>query len=388
MITDQASEFGYLVKYELTSGQFSEVAKENWDISNAFFSHRGKYLVYNFNEDGKNQYRISNVDTKATVELPEIQSGSQSGLKISDDEEHLLLYVSNGQTPRDLYYYDMKGVKPKPLTHSLNSEINPQHLVNGEVVRFTSFDGVEIPGIFYRPRQASESNRCPALVWVHGGPGGQSRIGYRALIQYLVNHGFVVYAINNRGSSGYGKSFQQLDDQKHGEGDLDDCVASKKMLINTGFVDPDRIGIIGGSYGGYMVCAALAFRPEEFQVGVDIFGVTNWHRTVQNIPPWWEAQRKALEKEMGNFDDLEYFRKISPLFHAENIVKPLMVLQGANDPRVLQVESDEMVQAVRKNGVPVEYVVFDDEGHGFRKKKNQQRGFQAILQFCQEHLAR
>jgi dipeptidyl aminopeptidase/acylaminoacyl peptidase len=135
-----------------------------------------------------------------------------------------------------------------------------------------------------------------------------------------------------------------------------------------------------------MVLAGLAFRPEEFAVGVDIFGVANWYRTVQSIPPWWEARREALETEMGSFDDEEYFRSISPLFHAANIVKPLIVLQGSNDPRVLKVESDEMVEAVRKNGVPVEYVIFEDEGHGFEKKANQERGYEAILKFLDQYL--
>ena len=157
-------------------------------------------------------------------------------------------------------------------------------------------------------------------------------------------------------------------------------------MIDFDLKPTDRIGIIGGSYGGYMVCAALAFRPDAFDVGVDIFGVTNWHRTVKNIPPWWEAQRKALEKELGDFDDEEYFKSISPLFHASNMKKPLMVLQGANDPRVLQVESDEMVEAVRANGVSVEYLVFPDEGHGFRKKENQLNGYKGILDFCDKYL--
>ncbi|MEM7314062.1 MAG: alpha/beta fold hydrolase, partial [Planctomycetota bacterium] len=380
--TDKDSEFRYLMKRELASGDTSPVAKVEWDISNAFFSHGGKYFGYSFNEDGKTQYRVFDHATNTPIKLPEIEGGSIGGLTMSDDEQHVKMYASSGRMPSDLFYYNWTDAQPKQLTRSLNAEINPDHLVNGKVVRFKSFDGTEIPGILYTPQNASPENKRPALVWVHGGPGGQSRLGYRALIQYLVNHGYVIYAINNRGSSGYGKTFQQMDDQKHGEGDLDDCVQSKQMLINTGVVDPDRIGIIGGSYGGYMVCAALAFRPEEFEVGVDIFGVTNWHRTVQSIPPWWEAQRKALEKELGDFDNLDYFKKISPLFHADKIVKPLMVLQGANDPRVLKVESDEMVEAVKKNGVPVEYIVFDDEGHGFRKKKNQHRGYKAILEFC------
>ena len=151
----------------------------------------------------------------------------------------------------------------------------------------------------------------------------------------------------------------------------------------------DKIGIIGGSYGGYMVLAALAFQPDAFSLGVDIFGVANWLRTLQSIPPWWEAYREALYKEMGNPEtDEAYLRSISPLFHAGQISKPLLVLQGANDPRVLKVESDEIVEAVRQNNVPVEYIVFDDEGHGFSKKNNRITGYKAILTFLDQHFGR
>jgi dipeptidyl aminopeptidase/acylaminoacyl peptidase len=204
--------------------------------------------------------------------------------------------------------------------------------------------------------------------------------------QYIINRGYVVYAINNRGSSGYGKTFNHLDDQKHGEGDLSDCVHSKKMLIETGYVDENKIGIIGASYGGYMTLAAMTFRPEEFAVGVDIFGVSNWLRTLQNIPAWWESYRKALEEEMGDFEDEEYLKSISPLFHADKVIKPLIVLQGANDPRVLQVESDEIVAAVKKNNIPVEYIVFEDEGHGFRKNENKEEAYEKIVQFLDTYL--
>jgi dipeptidyl aminopeptidase/acylaminoacyl peptidase len=178
-----------------------------------------------------------------------------------------------------------------------------------------------------------------------------------------------------------------LDDQAHGKGDLDDCVSAKDFLISTGYIDENKIGIIGGSYGGYMVMAALAFRPEDFEVGVNIYGVTNWIRTLKSIPPWWEAAKLSLYKEMGNPETQEdYLYNISPLFHAKNIVKPVMVLQGANDPRVLQIESDEMVAAVRNKGVVAEYIVFEDEGHGFVKKENQIKGYGAILQFLDNYL--
>ena len=386
MTTDRESEFLYLIQQDLESGKRETVFQTDWDVSGAGYSKHGKFLAIAVNQDAQTTYKLFETAGMKPVDLPKIEGASLASLTIADNEDRFAMYATSGKMPRDLFYLDLSSENPRQLTQSLNADIESDHLVDGEVVRFKSFDGVEVPGILYKPHQASKSNPVPALVWVHGGPGGQSTLGYRALIQYMVNHGYCIYAINNRGSSGYGKTFQQMDDQKHGEGDLDDCVASKKMLIATGFVDPDRIGILGGSYGGYMVCAALAFRPDEFEVGVNIFGVTNWVRTLGSIPPWWEAQRKALEKEMGDFNDTEYLTKISPLFHAKNIKKPLIVLQGANDPRVLQVESDEIVAAVKGNGVPVRYEVFEDEGHGFRKKANQLRGYGAILEFCDKHL--
>jgi dipeptidyl aminopeptidase/acylaminoacyl peptidase len=322
------------------------------------------------------------------ISLPKLPDGDVVGVRISDDDKRMAFYLSGSRWPSNLYVCDVGGNKARRLTQNLSPKIDPENLVDGKVVRFKSKDGVEVPGILFQPLQAATSAKVPALVNVHGGPGGQSRLGYSPLVQYLVNHGYAVYSINNRGSSGYGKSFYKMDDRKHGEGDLDDCVASKAMLAETGWVDPARIGIMGGSYGGYMVLAALAFRPTEFACGVDIFGVANWLRTLQNVPSWWEAQRKAIYQEIGDpGTDADYLKQISPLFHAENIQRPLIVLQGKNDPRVLQVESDEMVAAVKKNNVPVEYIVFPDEGHGFRNKKNQQQGYEAILTFCDKHLA-
>lgn len=203
-----------------------------------------------------------------------------------------------------------------------------------------------------------------------------------------MNHGYTVFDINNRGSSGYGKTFYAMDDRRHGEADLGDVVASKRMLVETGVVDPERIGIIGGSYGGYMVLAALTLQPDAFRTGVDLFGISNWIRTLRSTPPWWESFRKALYTEMGDpgTEDSLRLRRISPLVNARAIRAPLIVLQGANDPRVLRVESDEIVTAARANGVPVEYIVFPDEGHGFVKKENRIRGYKAILDFLDQYL--
>ena len=202
--------------------------------------------------------------------------------------------------PSDLYSARI-GAPPVRITNALNAKIRRNDLVVPRVVRFKSYDGVEMPGVLYTPHQASSQRKAPAIVLVHGGPGGQAQVGYSALTQALVNHGYVVFDINNRGSSGYGKTFFAMDDRKHGEADLGDVVASKQMLIATGVTSiQTRIGIIGGSYGGYMVLAALTLQPDAFKVGVDLFGISNWMRTLTSIPPWWESFREALFAEMGD----------------------------------------------------------------------------------------
>jgi dipeptidyl aminopeptidase/acylaminoacyl peptidase len=387
-LTDEGHEFAYLNRYDIAAGTSETVEKTNWDMMYAYFSRNGKYRVSAINNDARTEIRIIDAATNQPVSLPKLPAGDITSVNISRSENIMTFYHNGSRSPNNLYVYNFATKKYTKLTDSLNPEINPDDLVEAQVIRYKSFDGLEIPSVLYKPQQIKSGEKAPALVWVHGGPGGQSRVGYNEIIQYLVNHGYVVLAVNNRGSSGYGKTFFKMDDLNHGEGDLDDCVESKKFLgVSTGYVDETKIGILGGSYGGYMVLAGLAFRPQEFAAGVDIFGVANWVRTIKSIPPWWESFREALYKEMGNpYTDEEYLRRISPLFHADKIVKPLIVLQGANDPRVLKVESDEIVAAVKKNNVPVEYVVFDDEGHGFRKKENKIRGYQAILDFLDKHL--
>ncbi|MEE9169998.1 MAG: prolyl oligopeptidase family serine peptidase, partial [bacterium] len=386
-LTNEGSEFDYLKSHDLETGESEVVEQRDWDIWYAYFSRNEKYRVMGINEDARTVIEILATQTGKSVELPDLPEGNFSSIKISKSEKLMTFYHYGSRSPSNLYTYNLETKEYKKLTDSMNPEIEPLDLVEAEVVRYKSYDGLEIPAVYYKPQHLKEGEKAPALVWVHGGPGGQARIGYKSLIQYLVNHGYVVIDVNNRGSSGYGKTFLKMDDLKHGEDDLRDCVEAKKFLAATGYVDENRIGIIGGSYGGYMVLAALTFQPEEFAVGVDIFGISNWVRTLESIPAWWEAFKEALYKEMGNPEtDMEYLRRISPIFHAENITKPLMVLQGANDPRVLKVESDEIVEAVRKNNVPVKYVVFDDEGHGFRKKENQIEGYGAILEFLDKYL--
>ncbi|MFL5372904.1 MAG: alpha/beta fold hydrolase [Myxococcales bacterium] len=385
--TDEGGEFAFVRKYVLATGKFEDVEKASWDVMYTTFSWNGKYRVTAINDDGRTVVHLRDGKTDKEIALPKMPEGDITSVSFSRSERLMSFYASSDRSPSNLYVLDFPTGKVTRLTDTLSKEIDPEDLVASEVVRFKSFDGMAVPNIYYKPLDASPAHKAPALVWVHGGPGGQTRKGYSALIQYLVNHGYVVLGINNRGSSGYGKTFFTADDQKHGREPLWDCVEAKKWLSAQPYVDGKKIGIIGGSYGGYMVLAALAFQPEVFDVGVDIFGVSNWLRTLQSIPPYWESFRLALYKEIGDpVKDEAMLKANSPLFHADKIRRPLLVLQGQNDPRVIKPESDEIVDAVKKNHVPVEYVVFPDEGHGFTKKANEVRAYSTTLEFLDKYL--
>jgi len=387
-ITDVDKEFSYLVKYKIEAGEKEVLFETNWDVMYSYLSENERYRVVAINEDGKNTLFIKDLVNNSDVYFPKVLDGDIKAVSFSESEEKIRLMIGTSKSPNDIYVYNIGNKELKKLTETLNPEINANDMVAAEVVRYPSFDDLEIPAIYYKPLNATKRNKVPALVWVHGGPGGQSRTGYSPLIQYLVNHGYAILAVNNRGSSGYGKTFYKMDDLNHGDKDLKDCIWGKKWLQTQDYIDAEKIGIIGGSYGGYMTMAAMTFTPDEFKVGVNIFGVTNWLRTLKSIPPYWESFRNALYKELGDPTTADSVRlyEISPVFHAHKVKNPVMVLQGANDPRVLKIESDEIVAGIEANGITVEYVVFADEGHGFRKKENEIEGYGKVLTFLDTYL--
>jgi dipeptidyl aminopeptidase/acylaminoacyl peptidase len=386
-LTDEGSEFARIKTYDLATGEMREHEKANWDIAYTYFSRDGRYRVTGINEDGSTVIRVVEGAAEKPVALPKLPGGAIRGVRFSNSGTKMAFYLNGDRAPSNLFSYDFKSRKLTQLTQSLSKDVNAADLVEAEVVRFKSFDGMVIPSIFFKPHGASAAKKVPAIVFVHGGPGGQTTRGYSSMMQYLANNGYAVLGINNRGSSGYGKTFFAADDKKHGREPLWDCIEAKTFLASLGYIDPDRIAIMGGSYGGYMVLAAMAFRPEAFKVGVNIFGVSNWIRTLESIPPYWESFRKALYEEVGDpVKDREFLMATSPLFHAKEIRKPLIVIQGANDPRVIKPESDDIVEAVKKNGVPIEYLVFPDEGHGFTKQKNNMEANRKIVEFLDKHL--
>ena len=387
-ITNDGSEFTYLMKYNINSGAAEKMYSTNWDVGSMQLSENEKYHTIFINEDGKNKVLLFDRATNKPVDFPEIKDGDVKSVLISPSEKNMLLTVGSSRSPDNLYSYNFETKTLKQLTQTLNKEVNVNDMVSAEVIRFKSFDGKEIPAIYYKPLTASTNNKVPALLWIHGGPGGQSRIGFSNAIQHLVNHGYAVLAVNNRGSSGYGKTFYKLDNKDHSNGDLNDCVWAKKWLQQQDYIDTAKIGIEGGSYGGCMVLGALAFHPNEFKVGVDQFGVANWIRTLRSIPPYWESFKKALYDEMGdpNTADSVRLKNISPLYNYQKINKPLLVFQGMNDVRVLPIESKEIVEGVKKNNVPVEYITYPNEGHGFTKKENQITTANKTLEFLDKYL--
>lgn len=383
-LTDEESEYSYVKRYVLATGAHEMVFKADGEVDLYGLSESGNYVLRVVGHGAHSEFSVYNREKGTVMDLPQMEAGVVRYVKFSPSEEKICMAVSTYSTPTDLFVMDLKTHEVKQLTYSLNPSIDKNDLVPGQEVAFTSFDGLQIPAILYQPKT---STKAPALVYVHGGPSAHSTLGYEGRIQYLVNQGYAILDVNYRGSTGYGKTYLSLADKKHGDVDLKDCIYGKKFLQSLDFVDKEHIGIMGGSYGGYMVLAALAFTPDEFACGVDNCGVSNWVRTMQEFPPWWNIGIEWLHQKIGHPEqDSDYLMQISPLFHAENITKPLLVFQGVNDPRVIKAESDEIVEKVQKNGIPCSYILFEDEGHSLTKKSNSAQMLEETSKFLDLHL--
>ena len=378
--------FNQLWSIDLTTNEQKKVYSASWDIVGANFYENTNTLHVFINEDASTKLVFLSAEDYSELSNEILPSEGLKGFSLSRAEDSYAFVYGSDTSPGDLFFSN-KNFDESTLVARSFETLDEASMVSSEVIRFESFDGLEIPSILYKPQGASASNPAPVMVYVHGGPGGQTRKGFNSQIQYMLHHGYGILGVNNRGSSGYGNEFYHLDDKRHGQEDLQDIIASKEYLQSLPWVDDNKIGVMGGSYGGFMTLAALTFYPNVFNVGIDIFGVSNWVRTLKSIPPWWESFKVALYDEMGDpATDEERHRKISPLFHAQNITKPILVIQGSNDPRVLQIESDEIVNQVRANDVYVDYLVFPDEGHGFRKKVNRVKSANSIVDFLDECL--
>lgn len=393
--TDKDGEFLQPWTYEIATGETEQLFETEWDITSArtnvdsgiTFSPDGRYRVEIVNADARNRVTITDTERGEPIDLSFLPEGMISRPRFAADGHHLVIRLERDTRPTDIYLVDLEQRSATRLTEALNPAIDEAHLVESEVVRFDSYDGLEIPGLLYRPHGASAETPVPAMVWVHGGPGAQARQGYSALFQYLVNQGYAVYAINNRGSRGYGKTFRMADRRRHGEADLGDVIASREFLESFDWIDSERIGVMGGSYGGYLTLSAMTFHPEVFDVGISIVGFSDYADNIAR-GGWRLPRLPAAYDEMGHPEhDREMLREKSPLFFADQVQRPLFIAAGANDVRVPISQNDRFVEAAREAGVEVEYLVFEDEGHGFRKRANRITAVESYVDFLDRHLA-
>ena len=387
-LTDKDSDFLRLARMDLATMKSETVLESDWDVVQGEVSHSGRYLLTATNEDGSTKINVIDQTTGQRLPLPETPSGESSGVALTRSE-NLMVFGFRGDTqPGDIYVMDMKTREWRRLTRSLKGRLRPEHLVESDLLRYPSFDGLQIPAYLYVPKGRA-GRQLLAIIWVHAGSMGQARQGYDSAQQFFLNRGYVILAPNVRGSGGYGKKYHQLDDGDWGGAPLQDVLAGKRFLAALPFVDAEKVIVLGSSYGGYMVLSALTREPGAFAAGVDICGPSNLFTLLASGPPYWEPYLAYFHREVGDpRRDRELLRERSPLFAAHRIRAPLFVIHGANDPRVTRAESDQIVDAVRKNRGIVKYMVFPDEGHELRKKDNRITAFAAVMAFLEKHTKR
>ena len=301
------------------------------------------------------------------------------------DENKYLVRANSDRSRGAYYFYDLEK---EELTHlaDISPWLEPKELAPMRPIVFQSRDGLLIYGYLTLP-VGVEPQDLPTVILPHGGPWARDTWGFRPDVQFLANRGYAVLQINFRGSTGFGRKFWEMSFKEWGQTMQNDVTDGVEWLIDQGISDPDRIGIFGASYGGYVVLAGLAFTPDLYACGVDYVGVSSLFTILETIPPYWEPMREMMYEMMGDPEkDQDMMRAVSPVFHADKIKSPLMIAQGANDPRVKISESDQIVAALKERGIEVPYMVKDNEGHGFRNEENRFEVYRAMEQFFGEHL--
>jgi dipeptidyl aminopeptidase/acylaminoacyl peptidase len=386
--TDHDSEFLRLNRIDLATGRHTPLTGHiNWDIESFELSPDGNMIAFIVNENGVGVLRLLNTRTGKELRPPAIPVGIASNLKWHENGRDLAFNLSSAQSPSDVYSVDVRSGKVERWTQSEIGGLDPAQFVSPELVTIPSFDGLPVSGFLYRPDPAKFPGKRPVLIMIHGGPESQSRPGFQARNNYYLNElGLALLYPNVRGSRGYGKHFLQLDNGFKREDSVKDIGAFIDWVKSEPGLDSDRIGVYGGSYGGYMVLASMIHFGDQLRAGIDVVGISNFVTFLKNTQDYRRDLRRA---EYGDERDpamREFLEKISPTARAPEIKKPLFVVQGQNDPRVPVTESEQMVRAIRESGGQVWYLMARDEGHGFAKKSNADYQFLAMILFLREQL--
>lgn len=387
MITDRGSEHDWLGFYDLTSRELIPVAQPDWSVEMVTASKDGRWLVWSINENGFSRVHVLNRETNEQKELAELPGGTLppygGGLSLSPDNTNLVVRMITPTKPNELYVVDLETGETRQITNSRKVAIDESLLVEPEAVEIEAFDGLTIPALLFRPKG---DGPFPAVLSIHGGPEAQERpaYAYRGFYQFLLSRGIAVLAPNIRGSSGYGKSYQKLIHGDLGGDDVHDFESCVQYLRALPWVRSDRIGVFGGSYGGFAVLTCVSRLPDYWAAAVDIVGPSNLVTLVRSFPPTWRDIAKTTFGDPDTEED-DMLRR-SPITYVDRIVAPLYVIQGANDPRVVQAESDTIVERLRARGVDVKYDIYPDEGHGFTKVENDIKAMRDSGQFFIDHL--
>ena len=376
-----------------------------WDVSAAEMRPYGSVIAYTVNREGFSEIWLRKVETDGKPLISVIgktgeridtlpERGIVGGLTLSKDEGKLAFSFSSSRYNGDIWIYDLKTRALQQVTKSDRSGIPQDSFVAPELIKFKSFDGLDVRAWYYKPVRHTVKEELkaayknpdglPVIVSVHGGPEGQERPGFNPLYQYYLSRGYAVLAPNVRGSTGYGKVYTHLDDVKNRENSVKDLAYGVEWLKTSGGANPKRIAVMGGSYGGYMTLAAITLYPDLWAAAVDTVGIVNWESFLKNTSGYRRRQR---EVEYGMLDrDIDFLRAISPIKKIDRVKTPLFVIQGKNDPRVPYTEAEQVVKALKDRAAVVEYKLYDDEGHGISKLKNRLELYPLVADFLDKYM--
>ncbi|MEM6910552.1 MAG: S9 family peptidase [Verrucomicrobiota bacterium] len=378
-----------IVQFDPATGQETQLLFEHpeVDVSNLIYSRQRQVLTAITYTTDKREYHFLDQERQAIQDFiearfPEMEVGLTD---VSEDETKFLLRTYSDRSLGAYHFLDWETKEVRPL-HEIGPWLDSAHLAPMKPVSYPSRDGLTIHGYLTVP-VGIEAKNLPVILNVHGGPWARDTWGYDPAVQFLANRGYAVLQMNFRGSTGYGRAFWEASFKEWGRAMQDDVTDGAQWLIEKGLADPERIGIYGASYGGYATLAGLAFTPDLYACGVDYVGVANLLTFMDSIPPYWEPYLEMMYEMVGHPEtETEMLRAASPVFHVDQIRAPLFIAQGANDPRVVKNESDQMVAAMRANGVEVPYMVKDNEGHGFANEENRFDFYAAMEKFLARHL--
>lgn len=379
-ITDRGAEYNFIEAIDLATGARNPLIKAKWDVEHADLSADRRRLGYTINEDGYSRFHMLDLETGRELPTPAIPHGACSQYAISPDGRLVAALIGTGKRVFDVYVANIDAGTVVRVTENFLGGIPESELVEPELIHFETFDGKRVQAWLYRPSGAT--GRLPVVLSVHGGPEVQERTHVTrssSFYQYLLSRGIAVLAPNIRGSTGCGKSYQRLIHRDWGGDELKDIEHAAIWLRQQAWADRDRIAVYGASFGGFATLSAMTRLPDYWRCGIDLVGPSNLVTFAKAVPPHWRATMKEWVGDPE--EDFDFLMSRSPITYVEHMKAPLLVLQGANDPRVVKPESDQMVEKLRSLGHEVEYHVFEDEGHDFSKRANQLKAYRLIAAF-------